>query len=880
MLRVWGLVCRVLRLRGAVSILAILLPVLAGAARAQTCTVTSTEDSTVAGTLRSCLASGDTTINFNLPSPSTITLTSATLMVPGGVTIEGPGANQLTVSGNHLFTVFTVTGGNVSISGLTIANGHGTVGGILGAAGANSFSFANGGTGFAVTVSNCTFSGNTSTGGAIIEGGTGGTGSGGGFGGTGGAVTVTDSTFSGNTSIGGVIEGGTGGTGSGGGGGGAVTVTDSTFSGNTSTGGGVIEGGGGGGGGNGLNGIGGGGGAVTVTNNTFSGNTSTGGVIEGGTGGTGTGGGGNGIGGGGNGIGGGGGAVTVTNNTFSGNTSTGGVIEGGTGGTGTGSGSATDGGDGGAVTVIDNIFWNNSGGDCSSGCTSTGSIDANPMLAPLGNYGGPTQTMLPLPGSPAICAGTTSGVTLPATDQRGFPLSPSTCPSGKVDAGAVQTNYLTVTTSADPGTGTCPGSSCSLREAIAAASDEDIDFSSTAFPATAGTPTTITLSPKSGGLIISGQVNIVGPGANVAAVSGNSSTAVGTILTADPGAEAFVYGLTITGGNSATIGGGISIATGGTVMVSNSTISGNSATELGSGGDIDLTAGGIFNVGTLTVSNCTISGNSAEIGGGGIFNFGTLTVSNSTISGNSGVSVGGIFDGGTLTVSMSNSIVSGNTVGSTESDISDESDVSGSGNVIGDTASQILLAPLGFYGGPTQTMPPLPGSPALNAGTYLAGEPTTDQRGAPRPATVGNAIDAGAVQISNEPPFITAVSPNSGPTAGGTQVTITGTGLDGSSASNTSVDFGMTPVEALASGKPVIAYDCDGAREVCRNNETGFLITPGDLAALQRCLLQLAESAPLRQRLGQAGQSFVRENFAVEKMVADIYNLYVKLSQH
>ena len=231
MLRVWVLVCRVLRFRCAVSILAILLLVLAGAALAQTCTVNSTADSGT-GTLRSCLtnASSGTVISFNLPSPSTITLTSATLMVPGGVTIEGPGVNQLTISGNHLFAVFTVTGGNVSISGLTIANGHGTVGDILGAAGANSTS-GTGGTGGAVTVSNCTFSGNTSTGGAIIEGGTGG---------SGGAVTVTDSTFSGNTSIGGVIEGGTGS--GGGGGGGAVTVTNNTFSGNTSTGGGNVRG--------------------------------------------------------------------------------------------------------------------------------------------------------------------------------------------------------------------------------------------------------------------------------------------------------------------------------------------------------------------------------------------------------------------------------------------------------------------------------------------------------------------------------------------------------------------------------------------------------------------------------------------------------------
>jgi serine protease len=63
-------------------------------------------------------------------------------------------------------------------------------------------------------------------------------------------------------------------------------------------------------------------------------------------------------------------------------------------------------------------------------------------LAPLGSYGGSTQTMVPLPGSTAICAGTlanatTAGIT---TDQRGFPFD-SNCPAGSVDSGAVQTKY-------------------------------------------------------------------------------------------------------------------------------------------------------------------------------------------------------------------------------------------------------------------------------------------------------------------------------------------------------------------------------------------------------------------------------------------------------
>src|SRR5262249_17969413 len=53
--------------------------------------------------------------------------------------------------------------------------------------------------------------------------------------------------------------------------------------------------------------------------------------------------------------------------------------------------------------------------------------------------------------------------------------------------------------------------------------------------------------------------------------------------------------------------------------------------------------------------------------------------------------------------------------------------------------------------------------------------------------------------------------------------------------------------QALAGGKPVIAYDCDGAREVCVDNETGFLLNPGDLNGLTDRLLRLADSATLRE---------------------------------
>jgi glycosyltransferase involved in cell wall biosynthesis len=84
--------------------------------------------------------------------------------------------------------------------------------------------------------------------------------------------------------------------------------------------------------------------------------------------------------------------------------------------------------------------------------------------------------------------------------------------------------------------------------------------------------------------------------------------------------------------------------------------------------------------------------------------------------------------------------------------------------------------------------------------------------------------------------------------------------------------------QALAASKPVVAYDFDGADEICLENETGFLIRTGDVATVAQKLLQLASDAELRKRLGQNGQNFVRDNFSVEQMIDSIYNLYLKLA--
>ncbi|MFM7363564.1 MAG: CHAT domain-containing protein [Cuspidothrix sp.] len=230
--------------------------------------------------------------------------------------------------------------------------------------------------------------------------------------------------------------------------------------------------------------------------------------------------------------------------------------------------------------------------------------------------------------------------------------------------------------------------------------------------------------------------------------------------------------------NSAPSGGGISNI-GGVLNISNSTFSNNSATADG---------GAIYNSGgTVTVNNSTFSNNSATANGGAIYNsqfspstnslieFGarnTLTINNSTLSKNSSANGGGVYNSSGADLFLINTIVANNTsptspdifggvstsrpapsstlTTSQNNLVSDGTGMTGisngiDGNQVGTAAAPLdaKLAPLGDYGGTTQTMALLPDSPALNAGSTIT-DITTDQRGISRPQ--GAASDIGAFE--------------------------------------------------------------------------------------------------------------------------------------
>ena len=73
--------------------------------------------------------------------------------------------------------------------------------------------------------------------------------------------------------------------------------------------------------------------------------------------------------------------------------------------------------------------------------------------------------------------------------------------------------------------------------------------------------------------------------------------------------------------------------------------------------------------------------------------------------------------------------------------------------------------------------------------------------------------------------------------------------------------------QALACGKPVVAFDVDGAREVCLDGQTGFLIRAEDSIALADAVIQLLQDKALATRMGEQGRELVKERFAEALMV-------------
>ena len=74
--------------------------------------------------------------------------------------------------------------------------------------------------------------------------------------------------------------------------------------------------------------------------------------------------------------------------------------------------------------------------------------------------------------------------------------------------------------------------------------------------------------------------------------------------------------------------------------------------------------------------------------------------------------------------------------------------------------------------------------------------------------------------------------------------------------------FGVACLEAMAHGRPVVATNVGGLRDLVVDGETGLLVSPRDPQALRAALKRLLADSELRHRLGMAGRDRARERFS------------------
>ena len=712
---------RLIRLPRAFALLLSALAALALSAPARaatTRTVMNTNDAG-AGSLRQVLldAGAGDTINFNNSVTGTITLTSGELDISQSVTITGPGAAVLAVDGGHTSgvagtpgsRVFGITGGTVSISGLTIQNGHDQSGngggGVL----------VTGGT-TVVTLTNCTLTGNAVVGPAgaggdnatHLGGGGGAAGLGGAvFNGPGASLTATGCTFSTNTAT-----GGAGGNGNAVGGSGAGGAAGSYGAGGSGASGSAA--GGGYGAGSGFGGGGGGGGGSGGAGGTFGG-----GYNGSGAGSTGNGNGGDG--GGGAGLGGAifngpGASLTATGCTFSSNTATGGAG---------GNNSSAGGGCGGGIYSNGTLIMN---GNCSL-TSNTGGDVGGALFNDAFNltYGSVTVT-----ANVTDCAFTSNG-------------------NGNLSntgGGAIYNN-------ADYNTAIVALTGCTLTTSSSLNggclyNDGNGDLNGHGFGTL--TLTGCTLSGNSAAAYGGGLYNVGDGGTASATMTGCTLTGNSANSTLPNGAGGGgIYNFALVGLAEVTLTG--------------CTLSGNASnvqnTNHGGGGALynDGYSFGVagVNTATATLKNCTLEGNTAP-NGGGVYNFAsdgtaTATLSGCVLSGNSVTGSGGgvyndgaygsQFGSGPATATLTNCTLSGNSA----------SDASGGlfndGSAYNTANAAAMLTNDVFYGDTTT------GSTAGEiVNNPFAGTPATAVLTATYCDIEGNGTDAANHNLDVDPLFV------------------------------------------------------------------------------------------------------------------------------
>jgi glycosyltransferase involved in cell wall biosynthesis len=89
--------------------------------------------------------------------------------------------------------------------------------------------------------------------------------------------------------------------------------------------------------------------------------------------------------------------------------------------------------------------------------------------------------------------------------------------------------------------------------------------------------------------------------------------------------------------------------------------------------------------------------------------------------------------------------------------------------------------------------------------------------------------------------------------------------------------MGRVVLEAMVSGKAVIASNVGGIPDLVRHGENGLLVRPGDRESLKKALVDLLSNAELRTRLGEKGFAGFRPEYRASYMVEQIHRFYEEL---
>ncbi len=92
------------------------------------------------------------------------------------------------------------------------------------------------------------------------------------------------------------------------------------------------------------------------------------------------------------------------------------------------------------------------------------------------------------------------------------------------------------------------------------------------------------------------------------------------------------------------------------------------------------------------------------------------------------------------------------------------------------------------------------------------------------------------------------------------------------------MDIPRSLLEAMASGKPIIASDVGSSSELIENGENGFLTRPGSAKELSECIILLAKKPELAARLGREARRTIESGYSLDATVRMLCSLYESLA--